>query len=138
MRALTLDQPWATLVAIGAKKIETRGWWTYHRGLLAIHASRNFNVAHKNLIYVNKYFRKALSGIALSDFPRGCIIATCDLVECWEIKEGPLLIDDREKAFGDYTPGRYMWVLENVKKFDKPIPARGFTGLWEWTAGRKE
>jgi hypothetical protein len=38
MKGLTLTQPWATLVAIGAKRIETRSWPTRYRGLLAIHA----------------------------------------------------------------------------------------------------
>ena len=40
MKALTLYQPWATLVAIGAKKIETRSWSTPYRGPLAIHAGK--------------------------------------------------------------------------------------------------
>lgn len=40
MNALTLMQPWATLVAIGAKRIETRSWATRYRGPSAIHAAR--------------------------------------------------------------------------------------------------
>ena len=39
MKALTLHQPWASLIAIGAKKIETRSWATSYRGPLAIHAA---------------------------------------------------------------------------------------------------
>jgi activating signal cointegrator 1 len=39
MKALSFTQPWATLVAIGAKKIETRSWDTRYRGPLAIHSS---------------------------------------------------------------------------------------------------
>ena len=42
MKALTLTQPWASLVAIGAKRIETRSWSTPYRGLLAIHAAKGF------------------------------------------------------------------------------------------------
>lgn len=40
MKAITLTQPWATLVAIGAKRIETRSWATRYRGPLAIHAAK--------------------------------------------------------------------------------------------------
>ena len=40
MKAITLTQPWATLVAIGAKRIETRSWRTFYRGPLAIHAGK--------------------------------------------------------------------------------------------------
>jgi hypothetical protein len=39
VKALTLWQPWASLVAVGAKRVETRGWSTRHRGPLAIHAA---------------------------------------------------------------------------------------------------
>lgn len=42
MKALSLTQPWATLVAIGAKKIETRSWSTSYRGPVAIHASKGY------------------------------------------------------------------------------------------------
>lgn len=38
MKALTLHQPWASLVALGVKRIETRSWSTSYRGALAIHA----------------------------------------------------------------------------------------------------
>ena len=40
MKALTLHQPWATLVAVGEKRIETRSWSTDYRGPLAIHAGK--------------------------------------------------------------------------------------------------
>lgn len=40
MKVLTLWQPWADLIAIGAKTIETRGWSTNHRGPIAIHAAK--------------------------------------------------------------------------------------------------
>src|ERR1051325_5993743 len=40
MKALTLTQPWATLIAIGAKRIETRSWSTDYHGQIAIHAAK--------------------------------------------------------------------------------------------------
>ena len=40
MKALTLHQPWASLIAVGAKTIETRSWSTKYRGPIAIHAGR--------------------------------------------------------------------------------------------------
>lgn len=40
MKVLSLHQPWASLVACGYKRIETRSWSTRHRGPLAIHATR--------------------------------------------------------------------------------------------------
>ena len=40
MKTLTFLQPWATLVALEAKRIETRSWRTSYRWPLAIHASK--------------------------------------------------------------------------------------------------
>lgn len=40
MKAVTISQPFATLVALGAKTLETRSWATKHRGDLAIHAGQ--------------------------------------------------------------------------------------------------
>lgn len=40
MKALTLTQPWATLVITGRKRFETRGWRTGYRGQIAIHAAK--------------------------------------------------------------------------------------------------
>ena len=40
MKTLTLLQPWAMLVALEAKRIETRSWGTWYRGPLAIHADK--------------------------------------------------------------------------------------------------
>lgn len=44
MKAISLWQPWASLVAVGAKKIETRSWATKYRGSLAIHATKKWNL----------------------------------------------------------------------------------------------
>jgi activating signal cointegrator 1 len=40
MKAISICQPWATLIVIGAKRFETRSWKTDYRGILAIHASK--------------------------------------------------------------------------------------------------
>jgi hypothetical protein len=40
--------------------------------------------------------------------------------------------DEPELSFGDYTPGRYAWILENVQALPGPIPCKGALGLWEW------
>lgn len=51
LKALTLTQPWASLVAIGAKEIETRSWTTRHRGWLAIHAAAGWDAAAKAAVF---------------------------------------------------------------------------------------
>lgn len=158
MRALTLSQPWATLVAIGAKKIETRSWRPSYRGPLAIHAAKGFPKAARDLLaempfYETLHFKGALDDYRkdpLDRLPRGHVIAICQLVTIKNIGFDELTFPDgeqfyinknissiwyltaQEKAFGDYTAGRYAWLLGNVQKLETPLPAKGALGLWEW------
>jgi hypothetical protein len=87
----------------------------------------------------------------ISELPRGCVIATAELVGCHKMvlhggrglsstSPGWLETDDsiyepteQELLFGDYTPGRYAWILADVKRLPEPIPARGMQRLWNWT-----
>lgn len=167
MKALTLTQPYATLVAIGSKHIETRSWATSYRGPLAIHAAAGYGKggakAHKALCGTEPFCsvlnaackahydaldasRGILRAMAEHPFmPLGAIVATCELVCCKNITVGSKhygwsavagrdwLMSDQERAFGDYTPGRYAWLLANVQALETPIPAKGALSLWEWS-----
>ncbi len=155
MKALTLTQPWATLVATGAKKVESRSWGTHYRGLVAIHAAKH--LPSLALRYCEQAFvQKALGWPRVIDsqsdrlkdlidsLPKGSVIAIAELVDCrkvvddytdWHATMGgytkaPL---EPEVHFGDYEPGRYAWRLANVSKFPDPIPAKGALSLWNWT-----
>jgi hypothetical protein len=160
MKALTLTQPWATLVAIGAKRIETRSWSTNYRGSLAIHAAKTFTKKERSICLDSPFYEvlsKALRKNAIElafqvvpdILPLGCVIATCELVGVdmfgpwinrpagrW-INGGHYMghhfeLTEQERAFGDFRPGRYGWFLTNVKMLPEPIPAKGMLGLWEW------
>ncbi len=129
MKALTLTQPYASLVAKGYKKVETRSWSTHYRGELAIHAARTFPASARRLCE-HEPFCYALRCSA-EELPLGAILAVCRLTDCFPITPGNLP-PEPELSFGIYTPGRYAWVLEDVYMVDRPIPARGRLGLWEW------
>jgi hypothetical protein len=125
MKALTLRQPWATLVALGAKRIETRGWATHHRGPLAIHAG--LSLASLGLAQ-QPPFQQALDG---EDLPRGVIVAVVELVDCILITTEETIPAEPERSFGDYHPGRYAWHLASLIRLPlPPVPARGRLGLW--------
>ena len=68
--------------------------------------------------------------------PFGAIIGKANLVNCMQIDElTAALIKEQhpdEYEFGDFTPGRYAWMMENAVLFDKPIPATGKQGLWNF------
>src|SRR5260221_1253433 len=116
MKALTLTQPWATLVAIGAKKIETRSWSTSYRGPLAIHAAK---AAHREeaALCLQEPFTSALGGRVLYELPLGRVVATVRLVDvrptsmtigeaAWSDPRQDIVLSPQEEAFGDFTPGR--------------------------------
>jgi hypothetical protein len=147
MKALTLTQPYATLVAIGAKRIETRSWSTRYRGPLAIHAAKGLGavgapnglteLCHTELfarVLAHHGYVVQIPGYATPlPLPLGVIVATCILMDCAPTNDVDTWnLTDEERAFGDYTPGRYAWLLADVRPIDPPIPATGRQGLWEW------
>jgi hypothetical protein len=152
MKALTLMQSWATLAAIGAKKIETRSWSTKYRGEIALHAAKGFPRWAKELCFTDPFY-STLEQIFPNDsiiesLPLGCVLAKFNLVNVVKIEfynrvaslvgsdyyliNGGYTITPQEFAFGDYTPGRYMWLMQDMTPLPEPIPARGALQLWEW------
>lgn len=144
MKAITIHQPWASMIAKGYKKFETRSWKTNYRGPIAIHAGKTFN--KHAFQYFMDYYSEADS--MNENLPTGAVIAIADLVECWQVQwnDGRLimvtldgrrkmfdeLVGDREGDFGNFSVGRYAWELANVKMLPEPIPAKGQQGLWNW------
>lgn len=132
MKALSLWQPWATLVALGFKQTETRSWSTKYRGPLAIHATKRFPDQAKLLCVETPFFGYLQQGgyTNWSTLPTGAVVAIVELVDCYRIEEGSILYEP-ERSFGDYTPGRFAWKLIN-RQFMEPVRARGAQGLWNW------
>jgi activating signal cointegrator 1 len=148
MKCLTLPQPWATLVMIGAKILETRPRSTTHRGILGIHASKRFT-REQQMLLVQEPYRSVLLAAEYSPvkpLPLGAIIGTVELVNVIATKriwcEHGLLrnglpadayvISQQEWKFGDFSPGRFAWKLASPASYAMPIPVQGAPGLWEW------
>lgn len=127
MRFLSLLQPWASLMAIGAKTIETRSWRTDYHGLLGIHAatSRKGLEWCKHPTFLRTFRRAGIQGPL--DLPFGAILAVGALMDCILIQHPPL---GDEAAFGNYEPGRWGWRFKNLQRLPSPIPWRGRLGLW--------
>jgi hypothetical protein len=166
MKGLTLTQPWASLVALGAKKIETRPWSTSYRGSIAIHAAKGLgpvggarglaDLCEREpfcsiLAAWNSSIGGAFHALDNVDRQRGAIVAVAELVCCvptnsatdiggddkgWSVIAGPLTgqswpLTDQERAFGDYSPGRYAWLLAEIRPLREPVPCKGALSLWE-------
>lgn len=86
----------------------------------------------------------------VEQLPLGAVVAIVRLVDCvstdlmqgsWRYRSAGAhlhiahewMLTDQERAFGDYSPGRYAWLLDDIQPMMQSIPARGALGLWEWT-----
>lgn len=131
MRVISIRQPWATLVALGAKRRETRSWPTRYRGQIAIHASAGMPTRSKeacSLPLVKDILTRA-GYKSWRDLPRGVILAVGTITDVQEISPANTP-PSPEFDFGDYTPGRFQWFLSDVRLLANPIPAKGSLGLW--------
>jgi hypothetical protein len=132
MKTLSLVQPWAILVVLGAKRYETRSWQTAHRGSLAIHASGRFPPAARALCRTAP-FRTLLAQAGFHDWdslPCGAIVGVVELVQCLNAMELANL-DPVERALGDFNPGRWAWQLAQPRRLATPIPCRGRLSVFE-------
>ena len=164
MQAITLWQPWASLIAHGVKNLETRDWYP-PRALIgqriAIHAAKKFTRQMVDDIVGDEYVMRKEADLNWqpthpSDFsplhlatlrcgynpldllPRGCVVATAILAGYAPTdsdKVRDYLRDHPdERHYGDFSRGRFAWRLIQVERLAVPIPATGMQGFWQWDA----
>jgi hypothetical protein len=148
MRAITLHQPWASLVAHGVKTVETRSWPPPRAALgrqLAIHAGKRIappvalhpdtETAIANL-YGERWRHKV---------PTGAVLAVARLVSAGQVMgvDGEIAVFGSGSVnriaidpYGDFGPGRWLWMLEEVEPIE-PQTATGAQRLWKWSPSRK-
>src|SRR5262249_18463111 len=137
MKAISLKQPWASLLVLGAKRFETRSWHTEHRGPLLVHASKDWPVAARELCLCEP-FRSALEevnpfvqgtgGPVTAALPLGAMLGVVEVVGCHSTDvlrtcpsgEGRFPLSNQEWAFGDYRPGRWAWECKNPRRLRTP------------------
>ena len=148
MWAVTVRQPHASWIADEIKPSETRSWMAPKRHwgtTIGIHASKYVPTMEELAVIAGHVHRAG--GDPLIVTPDRCVfgavIATATLVECvqvWAISSyGTSLVKTPEgerrggitdDGLGDYSPGRWVWLLSDVKKLAESIPACGYLGLW--------
>jgi hypothetical protein len=102
MRAISIKQPWANLIASGKKTIETRTWSTLYRGEILLVSSKSPRIE-----------------------PAGCAVALADLIDC-----RPMVKADEEAAKCPVYPNAVAWVLTNIRAI-KPFPVKGQLGVYD-------
>lgn len=124
--AITLTQPWATLMAMGAKRIETRGRRTNYRGWIAIHSAKAFPQECQWLCFQDP-FRRTLQCLPVQ-LPLGVVLAVVRVVDCQPtetlVRAARGAYGD-ERVFGNYDPGRWGYMTTDVRQLREPIPMRG-------------
>jgi hypothetical protein len=133
MKVLSLTQPWASLICLGVKKMETRSWLTAYRGPLLIHASKSYPGWAKECERSEPFY-SALRPHGIYAYPElkcGHIIGRCILKNCIST-EAVEELNETEREFGDYSANRYAWILEDGQFLPQPIQAKGSLGLWEF------
>jgi hypothetical protein len=149
MKAISILQPWATLIVLGHKCIETRSWNTKYRGKIWIHASAG-KQGLRLIDTIDPYSELCMQLLKLNmefyDYPLGAIIGQANLewTQRTEIlserlqEKSNILIEHimhsgkQELAFGDYSSGRFGWMLNDASELSKPIPAKGKLGIWDY------
>ena len=102
MKAISIKQPWANLIASGKKTIETREWATLYRGQVLLVSSKVPKIE-----------------------PAGCAVAVANLVDCRVMTKA-----DEVAAQCSIYPNAFAWVLQNVRAIE-PFPVKGQLGLYE-------
>ncbi len=128
---LTLTQPWATLMALDAKRNETRSWKTKWRGWFGIHASKAFPPECRELCYRTEFavVLEAAGYHKPEDLPLGQLLAVTELVDCVKTESIRSRLSVAERAFGNYEDGRQAWVTRGVRRLREPFAMQGAQGL---------
>jgi hypothetical protein len=127
MKAITLYQPWANAVVMGLKKIETRSWKTSYTGRIAIHASKTFPSYAKQFAQTERALGRCPSRLIF-----GAIIGFVTIMGMRFTEDVAPQISALERLYGDYSLGRWAWMLCDPEELKNPIPIKGARGLWEW------
>ena len=133
MKALSLSQPFASLMFDGRKTIETRSW-----------AAPNALIGQRFAIHAAKSIDEGACwkfGYKPDAIPRGALLCTVEFIGCLRTPFRPgrvefLLqgkrINPLELQYGNFEDGRYAWFTCDVQKLAAPIPMVGHLGLWDF------
>lgn len=156
MDAISCWQPWATLIAIGEKHIETRSYRPPARMIgrfMAIHATASAPRVYTDRAWGDRHIVEALARNGTTkmnwtghggSLPQRAIVAlarirdvlpTEDMVRLWDshkVGTVPNYHEDRERSMGDYAPRRYAWRLTDVVGLNScPITdVKGHQRIW--------
>ena len=131
--AISVRQPWATLLAHGLKHYETRSWRAQYEGPLAIHASATFHPQDRLWTLQTPEVCRLLAKCGYTnvlELPLGGVLAVGSLSGCYQTHLNAKVISHTERILGDWSPNRWAWRLDDVRLLQAPVWVRGHQGLW--------
>jgi len=133
IRCISLWQPWASLMACGVKRFETRSWPTKIRGEVFIHAAgtlKGLQIVEAGPAWLREAMEEALGPWQKwgGGLPFGALVARGELVRCVPAVDA-LREDPGQEPFGDFTPGRFVHVYAGLREI-WPVPTKGRQGFW--------
>lgn len=139
MRAISIWNPFSTLIVKGHKVFETRSWAPSRSVIgqrIAIASTRVINPAQR-AHFNDEAFRENYERLGLpedlKDLPHGYVLGTA-IVDSVELMTEELLseVSEEEKTYGWWELGNYAWRMTDPIELENPIPVRGMQGLYEW------
>ena len=149
--AITLHQPWASLITLGLKTVETRSWPAPARLVgqrIAVHAGKR--LVRQPGGRIERELRVQWGEDWRLNIPTGAVLATAVLAGMAQVARVDLLegcaVHDpwgevgcaagRRRTpidpWGDFSAGRWLWFLDDVEALPEPVPAVGRQSLWRW------
>lgn len=122
MKALSLWQPWASAMALGLKRVETRHWSTTYRGPLAIHAAKRWTRDEREFA--------EMMGLP-TELPLGAIVAVGNLRSCLRTEAVFVSLSMQEESWGNYSDGRFAWVFDDIRALPEPVLFKGAQGFFD-------
>ena len=125
MKAISIKQPWASLIAHGIKDIENRTWkcpQKYIGQRVLIHASKTVVGWRESPLNFSQREVARKHRFSFDGFPKGAIIGSVVIADC---------VQNHTSVWAEM--GCWNWVLKDVVLFDKPIMnVKGKLGFWEY------
>ena len=125
MKAITIKQPWARLIATGLKDIENRSWKTNYRGRVLIHAAASpvkEGLAALNNKQLFELMKRENWETEFENLPNGAIVGSVEIVDC---------VQNHPSKWAQ--EGFWHWVLANPVLFPEPITGvKGKLSFWEY------
>lgn len=134
MKVLSMWNPWASLLVLEEKRMETRCRALKNFGWILIHASQkvDWEAVERSpfkTVLPRHFGSQVYEGL---ERVRGHIIGAAYFTKCHRTEDVRDTVSSQEHSFGDYGDGRYAWEIAKAVTFFKPVPAKGCLYLWDF------